>query len=567
MAHVPIPHPSLDELAKTYTIDGKAYPGGETVLYYAPGKIRPISVPAYYYAEYVRLYTEALLQETKTKVGEFVQAVRDNEHHILAITYREADVKIVPTYADTSVTQQECDNASSHSRYYINRTDFPLYVTDEQNVVLHCPATAQAGNMDFVIRDTWVFQTLDHANKSLAAMREMPASIRTPVHQTLIRSLSEIVHPNSTKGRLGKYTIVVDRYHTKASLQHGLSVYDPTTRCTICKEPPVFTDTPLPDAPEATCRNLHAALQCAQGEKSVDVVRVRLNGVAPRNYYYRALGQVRVITSSATEVQRPAVTDGTEQSELLTDYVEIYANATSIVRRSGEGWIEPASTEHDTMVLWYRVSLQQASELFGLYDSPALAHAHGDPAQHEHEQLRVQLARQAALRSQAEADVAALKIEQAKTSGMLSQREHEQRMAALVESHAQEIKTLTEKRENSQVEHAQTIEAKKTSHAHDMTTEARRSEGEGYKYAAVVVGSAVTIGVAAAKVIPLLVDSLAIFGLFAHPGAAVVAGGIGVAGFIASGSSRIVSVAKAAVNYVGDTISSCCSGLGRLIFG
>lgn len=567
MIYIPIPVPTQQDLEKQYTINSTPYSGNDSVIYYPPGGRRPLSVPAWYYAEFVRLYTEAQQQQAQAKVGEFVQAVRDKEHNILAITYRVADVKFIPTAVQTSVTQQEADNAPSHKRTYINRTDFALYVTDEQNVVMHCPGMATAGHMDFVIRDVWSYRTLEQAALALAAMREMPASIRTPVHQTVIRSLSEITHPNLPHGRNGAYTIVVDRYHTRDSLQHGLTVYDPTTQCSIGKDAPVFEDTPLPGSPEAVCHGLIANLQCAQGEKAVDVVRVCLNGVAPRNYYYNALGQVRMISSSTTDVQRPYVVDGVEQSELLTDYVEMYANAPSVIRKSGEGWVEPTSQEHDDMVLLHRVSLQRASEMFGLYDSPSLAQVHGNPQQHEADQLRAQLAKQAALRLQAEADVAALRVEHARTSGMLSQQEHDLKMKTLTEAHQQEIKTLTEKRNNSQAEHTQTMEVKQTSHAHDMSSESRRSEGEGYKLAAVVVGSAAAIGVAAAKLVPLVVDSLVALGLFAHPGAAVMAGGLGVLGVVSGIGTGVVSAAKSAASYVGNMVSNCCSGLGRLIFG
>jgi hypothetical protein len=540
---IPIPAPDDESVYnKVFRIDGVEYTGIQTVQYYPSNAKRSISVPAWYYSTFSRLYQQRVSETKSDKTGEFVNAVRDKVNNILAVSYVTVDLKVLSAITPGTLQPELPPANASVERQYINRSHLGLYIQTQHGAVMYCEPMPNAGNKDLIIRDIYRFGSLVQVNKSLSALQDVPEDQRSAVARILISSLTHLLTQTGRQGR-GEYKVCVDYLHHAQTFEHDLCIYDPNT-CTYIGTAPPTQLTAQDTRDHTACLDLHASLQCAHGVKAIGVLRVKLNAAQAKDYYYKSLGRVFHIVSTLTDRQEQEVMDGVATGKELTDYVELYVNTPSIVRKVGEGWLDDTSDDYDDMILTHRVSLQTAGELFGLYETATLADMHGDPDRVETARLKSVNLKLTNDTTELERQMQAMKLEQIQLSGQMTQAEHDLKMKALRDEHARELEAAVLKHAQTSKEHAMTMQRDEVKHVTTMQTESRRSDGEFFKFAAVMFGAAATIGLALVKIWPSPA-SVVLAGVSAGP---VAAGMIGSA--LCAAKDTVCDYVSSAWNYL-----------------
>ena len=520
---IPIPAPDDESVySKVFRIDGTEYLGNQIIQYHPVTARRSISVPAWYYASFTRLYQQKEKETHTTRAGEFVACVRDKVDNILAVSYMSVDLKVLSSLTPGALQPDLPLPNATVERQYINRSHLGLYFQTLQGAIMYCDPMHNAGNKDVIIRDIYRYGSLVQVNKSLRALEDIPVDQRSALTRVLISSLQHLLAQSGRANRV-EYKVCVDYMHHAQTFEHGLCVYDPNTSTYIGTTPPAPTVAQGSQDHHA-CIDLHESLQCAHGVKAVGVLRVKLNAAQPKDYYYKSLGRVFHIVSTLTERQEPEVKDGVATAVELTDYVELYVNTPSIVRRVGQGWLDETSGEYDTMTLTHRLSLEDAGKLFGLYETATLADMHGDPDRVETARLQSENLRLSNERIELDRQIGAIKLEQTHRAGQMSEEEHNRKMQTLKEEHQRELEAANLKHAQASKEHALSLQRDEVKHVTTMQSESRRSEGEFFKFAAVTIGAVATIGLAVAKLWPSPA-SLVLLGMSAAPAAVGMIGG------------------------------------------
>ena len=348
---------------------------------------------------------------------EQVTVVRSDDGSLIAMTFINANAKFVSTIgaAHSDIDSFDSKNTTIQT-VCVNRTGEDCIVTTRNGAQLLSQPVHSSSMRCFIIRQIYSFPNKDCLSVFVDKTSSVHGSIRTAAADLLLQQARNMLESASN---YGPYQAVIDHKLQYTILESQKAVYDPNTDLVVSLKQHHDAKLPHPECDQATIRQAFERYSEEQTQThSLHLLKVCTSHDQIKGLYYKVLGQVHRIETNACQPPMPSYRNSVVGSDMLHDYVELYSNRPSAILKNEGEYISHQYTDAKEATLIYRISLEEARQEIGLFDSPLLADTQGDPdkvAASHHQSQTLQL----------QADLITLKKEAEERKNYWSQAEHE----------------------------------------------------------------------------------------------------------------------------------------------
>jgi len=426
---------------------------------------------------------------------EQVTITRSADGNLIAMTFLNADEKYVSTIKDIDPAQfSQTPGGVYVSTTFINRTGVACVISERSGIHLPSKPIDHVSARGMVIRHLYSFMTREDLLAFATRTNAVPVAHRSAVADTMLRQAQKVLDDSLNMHSL---KIVVDYRIDWAVLQAKKRIYDPNTDLVISIADAFDAGEPHPAHDQATLSSAFD-LFCQEQTThfSQHLVKVCTASSMPRKLYYKYLGHVHVVQANLATMPMSEYLDGQPTGNMLSDFVEVFSSSAAAIIRCNGQYVTQTYSDDRKPVLIARVSLSDAMQQYGLFDSAHLADTHGNPDAIAEQQYKT------ALREH-ERTILNLKKELQEANNLHSEQEHERRVKEAVNAEraqtlklSEELRILTLKNAQQDAEYSAKItelEQKRViqEQAHQQTV--KESSNKGWIELLKLIGAAIVL--------------------------------------------------------------------------
>lgn len=426
---------------------------------------------------------------------EQVTVARSEQGDMIAMTFLNASDKFVSTIKTVDAMPLTNRPGGVYlNTVIINRTGHECVISTRAGIHLPSRPVDHASARGMVIRHLYVFNSRDDVLSFARRTNAIPSSARSAVADTMLRQAQKILdEPNYVHS----LQIVVDHRIEWSVIEAKKRIYDPNTDLVISLADTFDQDAPHPALDAQTISSAFNTF-CAEQTThfAQHLVKVCVADTTPRKLYYKYLGHVHCVQANPACTPMASYEEGENKDTVLNDFVEIYSSAASAILKCNGQYITQTYAQPREPVLIARVSLEEAMNKYGIFDSAHLAQSNGNP-----DLLDEQLHRR--LVKDQEATILDLKRKLQEQTNFNSSQDHERKMAEAVAAErahtakvSEELRQLTIKTAQQDAEHKAKIaelEQKRLSQLESHQQTIKESEKKGWVEVLKVVGAGIVL--------------------------------------------------------------------------